>query len=174
MGSKRKSNVQRRAGAGPAAKERTPDVPIVAHVSGSTPDLRGVPPSPVPDSEVRARAARRRFTAEYKLRIVREADACTGAGELGALLRREGLYSSHLATWRRQRDAGALSALSPKKRGRPAPAASPLARRVAELEREKVRLERRLKQAETIIAVQKKISEVLGISLTTEDAASGS
>jgi transposase len=173
MGSKRKSNVQRRPGAGPAAKERTPDGPIVAHVSGST-DLRVVPPSSVPDSEVRERAARRRFTAEYKLRIVREADACTGAGELGALLRREGLYSSHLATWRRQRDAGALSALSPKTRGRPAPAASPLARRVAELEREKVRLERRLKQAETIIEVQKKISEVLGISLTTEDAASGS
>jgi hypothetical protein len=102
---------------------------------------------------------------------LREADACAGSGELGALLRREGLYSSHLTTWRRQRDAGALSALAPKKRGRPATVTSPLARRVAELERDKAKLERRLKQAETIIEVQKKISEILGIPLKTPDDA---
>jgi transposase-like protein len=121
------------------------------------------------------RAARRRFTAEYKLRVLREADTDAGAGEIGALLRREGLYSSHLTTWRRQREQGALAALTPKKRGRSAAPVSPLARRVAELEREKARLERRLKQAETIIEVQKKVSEILGIPLkTSDDAGSGS
>jgi transposase len=173
MANASKSNAPRRPS--PAAKERAPDAPIVANVSGSTAAaLRMVPAPPPPDPEVRERAARRRFTAEYKLRIVREADECRGPGELGALLRREGLYSSHLTTWRRQRDAGALSGLSPKKRGRPATAPSPLARRVAQLEREKAHLERRLQQAETIIEVQKKISEILGIPLKTpDDAGSG-
>jgi transposase-like protein len=120
------------------------------------------------------RAARRRFTAEYKLRVLREADTGAGAGEIGALLRREGLYSSHLTTWRRQREQGALAALTPKKRGRAAGPVSPLARRVAELEREKARLERRLKQAETIIEVQKKVSEILGLPLKTSDDAGSS
>jgi transposase-like protein len=136
---------------------------------GTTAVVRAVPSAPPPDPEVRERAARRRFPAEYKLRIVREADACTSPGDLGALLRREGLYSSHLTTWRRQRDAGALSGLSPKKRGRRAAVTAPLARRVAELERDKAKLEHRLKQAETIIEVQKKISEILGIPLKTPD-----
>jgi hypothetical protein len=113
-------------------------------------------PAP-PDPEVTERAARRRFTATYKLGILRAADACAGAGELGALLRREGLYSSHLTTWRRQREAGSLAGLAPKKRGRPVPPTSPLARRVAELERANAQLTRRLKQAETIIEVQKNI-----------------
>ena len=129
--------------------------------------LQVVSPAPRPDSEVTERAARRRFTAEYKLRVLRQADACAGTGELGALFRREGLYSSHLTTWRRQREQGTLTALAPKKRGRPGLAPSPLARRVAELERDKARLERRLKQAETIIEVQKKVSEILGIPLNT-------
>jgi transposase len=165
MASARKSNARRRPSASPAAKERTPDGSIGTNVSGSpAATLRVVPPTSPPDPEVRERAARRRFPAEYKLRIVREAEACTSPGELGALLRREGLYSSHLTTWRRQREAGARSALSPKKRGRPA-TVSPLARRVAELEREKARLERRLRQAETIIEAQKKLSEILGIPL---------
>jgi transposase len=172
MASARKSNVQRRPSPNPAGKEPTPDAATVANVSGGTAAvLRAVPSAAPPDPEVRERAARRRFTAEYKLRIVREADACTGSGELGALLRREGLYSSHLTTWRRQRDAGALSALTPKKRGRPAVVTSPLARRVAELERDKAKLERRLKRAETIIEVQKKLSEILGIPLKTPDDA---
>jgi transposase len=131
--------------------------------------LQVVSPVPPPDPEVSERAARRRFTAEYKLRVLRQADACTGTGELGTLLRREGLYSSHLTTWRRQREQGSLAALSPKKRGRPAVPASPLARRVAELERDNARLTQRLQQAETIIAVQKKLSEALGISLTSSD-----
>jgi len=88
---------------------------------------------------------------------------------LGALLRREGLYSSHLTTWRRQREEGSLAALSPKKRGRPAAPASPLARRVAALERENARLTQRLQQAETIITVQKKLSEALGIAPPSGD-----
>ncbi len=117
--------------------------------------LQVVPPIPPADPEVAERAARRRFTAEYKLRVLRDADGCTGPGEVGALLRREGLYSSHLTTWRRQREQGSLA-------GPP----SPLARRVAELERENARLTQRLQQAETIIAVQKKLSEALGIPLT--------
>jgi transposase len=140
-------------------------------VSGGAAVLRIIAPSPPPDPEVPERAARRRFTAEYKLRVLHEADAGAGRGELGGLLRREGLYSSHLTTWRRQREQGTLAALSPKKRGRPAAPGSPLARRVAELEREKARLEGRLKQAETIIEVQKKFSEILGIPLKTADNA---
>src|SRR5687767_6064615 len=169
MASGRKSNAQRRPGS-PAGKESTPDAATVANVNDGTAALvRAVPAPAPPDPEVRERAARRRFTAEYKLRIVREADACAGSGELGALLRREGLYSSHLATWRRQRDAGALSALTPKKRGRPATVTAPLARRVAELERDNAKLARRLQHAETIIEIQKKISELLGIPLKTGD-----
>jgi len=133
--------------------------------------LQVVSPAGPPDPEVTERAARRRFTAEYKLRMVRQADACAGSGELGALLRREGLYSSHLTTWRRQWEQGSLAALSPKKRGRPAAPSSPLARRVAELERENAQLTQRLRQAETIISVQKKVSEILGIPLKPGDDA---
>ncbi len=132
--------------------------------SGPAP-LQVVSPASPPDPEVTERAARRRFTAEYKLRVLRQADACAGTGELGALIRREGLYSSHLTTWRRQREQGSLAALSPKKRGRAAVPPSPLARRVAELERENARLAHRVQQAETIIGVQKKVSEILGIPL---------
>lgn len=118
-----------------------------------------------PDPEVSAKATRRQFSAAYKLRILEEADACKPhSGELGALLRREGLYSSNLRTWRRQRDEGALQGLSPKKRGRKAKAANPLEARVSDLERENQRLQRQLKKAETIIEVQKKVSELLGIS----------
>jgi transposase-like protein len=114
----------------------------------------GTPLNP-PDPEVMEKKPRRIFTGAYKLRILEEADACTKPGEIGALLRREGLYSSHLTTWRRQRDEGLLDALSPKKRGcKPAPV-NPLARRVAELERENQKLRDRIKKAQTIIEVQK-------------------
>jgi transposase-like protein len=106
-----------------------------------------------PDPEVLAKAVRRRFTAEHKLRVLREADRCA-AGQLGALLRREGLYSSHLTEWRRQREQSALAALAATRRGRPG--RHPLAIRVAELEREITHLKQRLQQAETIIEVQKK------------------
>jgi len=147
-----------------ARKEGNADTARRKPMSSSPTVLQVVPPISTPDPEVAERAARRRFTAEYKLGVLRQADTCAGTGELGALLRREGLYSSHLTTWRRQREQGSLAALTPKKRGRPAVPPSPLARRVAELERENARLSQRLEQAETIIEVQKKLSEALGLS----------
>ena len=116
-----------------------------------------------PDPEVVENKARRRFTAQYKLRILEEADACTKPGEIGVLLRREGLYSSNLTSWRKQRDEGQLQALAPKKRGRKRKPKNPLTDRVAQLERKNRRLEHELKQARTIIEVQKKISDILGI-----------
>ena len=116
-----------------------------------------------PDPEVTEKKPRRRFTAAYKLRILREYESCRQPGEIGALLRREGLYHSNISTWRRQRDQGALQGLSPKKRGRKARKPDPMARKVARLERENRQLAKKLKQAETIIEVQKKISEILGI-----------
>jgi transposase len=122
--------------------------------------------APGPDPEVVERARRRRFTAEYKLRILREVDGCAKPGELGALLRREGLYSSHLAHWRRQRREGLRS----KKRGRKAEADAEQARRLAELEKENERLRRRLKKAETLLDVQKKLSEVLGVPLKADES----
>jgi transposase-like protein len=149
----------------PADQEERADAPSPTVVSGAPAPLRVVPPPVVPDPEVPERAARRRFTAAYKLQILRTADACAGAGEVGTVLRRAGLYSSHLTTWRRQRDAGSLAALAPKKRGRPAAASAPLARRIAELERDNAALTRRLHQAETIIDVQKKLCSLLGIPL---------
>ena len=107
-----------------------------------------------PDPEVPLKARRRRFSASYKLRILEEADQCREPGEIGALLRREGLYSSLLSRWRRQREAGAEEALTPKKRGRKAKPVDPQARRVAELERENARLREKLEKAQTIIEVQ--------------------
>jgi transposase-like protein len=117
-----------------------------------------------PDPEVVAKPKRRRFTAEYRLKILRQADACKAPGELGALLRREGLYSSLLSTWRRQREQGALVALRARKRGPVPKAVDP---RVKELEKQNARLQRKLKQAEMIIEVQKKVHEILGIPLRT-------
>ena len=138
--------------------------------TGVTKTAAEEPPLSVPDPEVPEKKARRRFTAKYKLKILQEADACSAPGQLGALLRREGLYSSNLTTWRRQRDEGLLDALSPKKRGRKKKEKNPLTQKVAELERENERLRKKLKKAEIIIDVQKKISEILGISQNqTED-----
>ena len=120
----------------------------------------------VPDPEVSEKAKRRRFSAEYKLRILREADACKGDGDVGALLRREGLYSSLLTSWRRQRDELAKAGLKSKKRGRKSKATDP---RVKELERENARLQRRLARVETMLEIQKKASELLGIPLNPPD-----
>ena len=117
-----------------------------------------------PDPEVPEQKTRRYFTAKYKLRILQEADSCAEIGQIGGLLRREGLYSSHLTTWRRQRDKGMLTALSPKKRGRKKQPKNPLAEKVVKLEKENQKLRLKLKQADAIIDVQKKISEILGIS----------
>ena len=116
------------------------------------------PSAPVPDPEVTARHARRRFTTKYKLEILRKADGCTQPGQVGELLRKEGLYSSHLVTWRRGREEG----LTPKKRGRKA---APVDPRVKKLEQENRRLQRRLQKAEAIIDFQKKVHELLGIPL---------
>jgi transposase len=121
-----------------------------------------VPQPDVPEVEVVAKASRRRFPAEYKRKILREADACTAPGAIGALLRREGLYSSHLTTWRAQRERGELAGLTPKPRG-PAPKAkNPLAGRVAALEREVTRQKARAERAEALVELQKKVAELLG------------
>ena len=123
------------------------------------------------DPEVPEKPVRRRFDAAYKQRIVEEADRCK-AGELGLLLRREGLYSSLLSTWRRQRDEGVLAGLAPKRRGRKAKRKDAAALENERLRRENERLVQRLKQAETIIEVQKKVSEMLGIALPSENGQS--
>lgn len=116
---------------------------------------------PLPDSEVVARPHRRRFTAEYKRSILDQADAAHHSGGIGALLRREGLYSSHLITWKRQRKQGVLDALTPKKRG-PKVVVSPLVKQNRDLQADVVRLTKKLKNAELIIEVQKKVAALLG------------
>jgi transposase len=118
----------------------------------------------VPDPEVVPMAERRRFTAEEKLRIVEEADHCTEPGEIGALLRREGIYSSYLSRWRQARDRGQLTALGPQPRGPKSASDASLAREVARLRHENERLQERVERAETIIEVQKKLSQLLGQS----------
>ncbi len=115
--------------------------------------------------EVVGKAERRRFTAEYKQKVLREADKCQRPGEIGAFLRREGLYWSNLSTWRKQRESGELAGLSARKRGPERREKNPLADRVRELERENGRLKRRAERAEGIVELQKKVSEILGIEL---------
>ena len=118
----------------------------------------------VPNTEVIAKAKRKRFTAAEKLRILREVEACRGSGEIGALLRREGIYSSYLTTWRKQRESGELDGLAPQKRG---PKPDPQAIELAKLRRENARLQERLRQAELIIGVQKKVAQMFGETLET-------
>ena len=120
----------------------------------------------MPKTEVVAKARRKRFTAAEKLRILREVDACQGTGEVGALLRREGIYSSYLTTWRKQREAGELDGLAPRKRG---PKPDPQAIELAKLRRENVRLQERLQRAELIIDVQKKVARMLGETIESPD-----
>jgi len=141
------------------------EVKDVAETEGAR-RATGVSAGDHPDPEVPERAKRRQFSAEYKLRILREADACKGSGEIGALLRREGLYSSHLVLWRRQRETRALAGMRARKRG---PKPKEVDPRVKQLERENVRLQRRLKQAETIIEIQKKVAGMLGIPLNAPE-----
>lgn len=124
-------------------------------------------PTP-PDPEVVERAHRRQFTAAYKLQILDEADACCVPGQVGALLRREGLYSSHLRDWRRQRTEGTLSALAPRRRGRPP---TPVhAVELARLRQENDRLSRQLAAAEAIVEIQKKVSALLGFTQPSDDS----
>lgn len=125
-----------------------------------------VPVEERPSTEVITRGARRRFTAEYKLRILREVEACKGTGEIGALLRREGLYSSNLSKWRQQRARGELEGLAEQRRG---PKEDPQAVENARLKRENERLREELRKAQLIIDVQKKVSQLLGMPLDDQE-----
>jgi transposase len=116
---------------------------------------------------VTSKAKRRLFTADYKRKVLQEADACTEAGQIGALLRREGLYSSHLTTWRQARERGELQGLAPRKRGPKAQEPNPLARELAAKEREIARLKAENAKLQLICDVQKKVSLLFGVTLPT-------
>lgn len=120
-----------------------------------------------PDPAVSEKPRRRKFTAEYKLAILREVDRCKSTGDVGAVLRREGLYSSHIAVWRRQRERTAKAGMAARKRG---PESRRMDPRNKQLERENARLRRRLQRAETMLYIQKKASELLGIPLSRLDS----
>lgn len=138
-----------------AASERSGEA---ANATGAAPTPSR---SPVPDSEVIARPRRRTFTAEYKRSVLDQADAAQDSGSIGALLRREGLYSSHLTTWKRQRQKGEIDALTPQKRG-PKVVVSPLVKQNRQLKAANARLSKKLQNAELIIEVQKKVAALLG------------
>jgi len=120
------------------------------------------------ETEVVAKAQRRRFTAEYKRQVVREADLCTTSGAIGVLLRREGLYSSHLTNWRSARDRGELEGLAPKQRGPKAVAPDPRDKRLVEQERELGKWRKRAERAEALVEIQKKVAALLGTALDSE------
>lgn len=123
----------------------------------------------VVETEVTEKARRRRFSAKYKLRVLALADACSKPGEVGELLRKEGLYSSHLTSWRKARAEGELAGLAEKRRG-PAPKiVDERDRRIAELERDLKRSQARTQRVEALLEIQKKVSELLGIQLTSPD-----
>jgi transposase-like protein len=150
---------QSNKGTGEAFPEGSPEG--ARRATGGEPSAPNFSP---PNPEVTGKKPRRKFTVKYKLRMLKKADTCTDPGQLGVLLRQEGLYSSNLTTWRKQRDEGTLIAMSPKKRGRKAQPKNPLALEVARLQKENQGLKNKLKQAELIIDAQKKISEILGIA----------
>ena len=134
--------------------------------SDETPRARANGARPPPDPEVAAKPKRRQFTGEYRLRILEEADRCTQPGEVGRLLRREGLYTSHLAAWRKARRQGSLRGLTPNKRGAKPAERNPLGAKVRELETKVARLEKELHTAHTILEVQGKIAGLLGFNLS--------
>ena len=149
--------------------------PAVLPLMGRSEDERSAingktaaPIKPHPDPEVVAQAKRRRFTAEYKQRILAAVDQAQGSGGIGALLRREGLYSSLLASWRREREAGVLQALAPQKRG-PKSKHDPLAEENQQLRRETQRLTEELRKAEIVIDIQKKVATLLGRPIRSVD-----
>ena len=144
------------------SKRATPTL----RISTPTPEQEPVGPSQTPDPEVLPRPKRRRFTAKYKADILAQVDAC-GPGEIGALLRREGLYSSYLTDWRRERDSGAMNGLKPKKRGRKPNPNKQLVTENEQLRRQVKKLENELYKAQTIIDVQKKVAMLLGEVETT-------
>jgi transposase len=144
------------------ARRATGVFPIGAPAAGPP------PPTPGAEIEVVAKAQRRRFTAEYKRRIVRAADRCTTTGAIGALLRREGLYASYLTTWRAARDRGELEGLAPKQRGPKVEPPDPREKKRAEQEREITRLTKRAERAEALVEIQKKVAALLGVPLESE------
>ena len=150
------------AGETEGARRATGVFPAGAPTAGAPPGAERT------EVEVVAKAERRRFTAEYKRRIVREADRCTKPGEIGALLRREGLYSSHLVTWRAARDRGELEGLSPKKRGPKVAPPDPRDKKIAEQERDIARWQKRAERAEAFVEVQKKVAALLGTPFESE------
>ena len=152
-----------RTAQGMEGARRATGIPCAVTAIQGAPFMESLPVHP-PDPEVPEKAIRRRFSAEYKLGILLQADHSRTSGEIGALLRKEGHNFSHLTTWRRQRDAGVLSALRPKPRGRKA-SRHPLQPEVDRLRKENRRLQKRLQRAELIIDIQKKISQILGIPL---------
>ena len=122
------------------------------------------------DVQVAAKPRRRTYTAEYKRRILKEADACTAPGAVGALLRREGLYTSHLVVWRRARRRGELAGLAPKRRGRKPTPVDPRDRKIAELERQLAQMTGRAERAEGLVDLQKKLAALLGRPLESARA----
>ena len=150
---------------------------MVRKINGSELGASAPSNAGTPSTEVLARPKRRVFSAEEKLKYLREAEAhvLAGKGGVGEMLRREGLFSSHLTQWRRERDEGELVGLAPKKRGRKVRGDRALVEQVSRLTRDNGRLQRRLTQAEAIIEVQKKVAALLGIPLKTlEDEGSDS
>ncbi len=127
-------------------------------------DLSGGRAAPRPNPEVLARAKRRTYSGDYKQQVLAEADAARGIGDIGAVLRRHGLYSSHLTKWRQERKSGILEGLAPQKRG-PKSKANPLTAENQKLRRDNERLTDRLRKAEIVIDVQKKVAMLLGIPI---------
>ena len=146
----------------------------MAGASGTGPEgVRRPSVVPAPEAavpEISDRPRRRTFPSEMKLRVLAETDRAADFGGIGAILRREGLYSSTLTDWRRQRDSGALGGLTPAKRGPKSAVRNPLAAELAQAKRENARLARRLEHAEAIIGIQKKVAALLGIPLATPDS----
>jgi len=129
----------------------------------------GISSTAAPNPEVPEKAIRRSYTAEYKCRILKEAESCKEQGQVGALLRREGLYSSNLTSWRHQAERGTLDALSSKKRGPKARKADPSVRRIAEQEKQIHKLQAKLRKAELIIDAQKKMAEIFQLIRDQQD-----
>ena len=148
----------------PREPQRAGGVDATAALVVPAPPTGTLPANP----EVVARASRRRFPVDYKLKVLEQAGRCQDTGQLGALLRREGLYHSNLQLWRRQREQGILNGLTPRKRGRKANPQGQLVEENEQLKRQNQRLSKRLQQAEIIIEFQKKLSEALGIPLKGE------
>ena len=154
-------------GSGDSMALRGADAPApeVEERSDEAPGAGAAAAGRAPEPEVAAKPKRRQFSAEYRLRILEEADRCTRPGEIGRLLRREGLYSSHLSVWRKARRNGSLKALRPKKRGAKPAESNPLSPMVRQLEAKVARLEKELVTAHTIIDVQGKVAGLLGLNL---------